>query len=898
MRKKILALLTFLFLLILSGCGSNSKPDADVAKPSQTAAVEMQKSQIALESKGANFSLPLTFSKLLDSGYHVELSDFRLSLTGCMIQTITFNPAVLVLDKGVNSQEALFITGAFNQNCSPEGFVLTATQKVSKDSKSKVQEVTFSFISPVDVITNDYAIINARTPMYISETSTDYVISMQVIKDGYVAPGETVKLKPFDSAYGTIKTTTTYTVTTDGNGMVRLDYVSPGILPLNGTSEVLVAELVDENGTKLIKQEIKLIFNKNSSMGATYTLLQDQDIIVTDILQSHQIKVALLKQEDGQLAQPAVGESVIAEFVMPVYGALAQYEATVESDGYARFNYTSPATMPVVNDTDITFYYKNDHIVRGETKIIFDKQTVLGIEKLYVVPQAFTVTEPRQTQKITIVTVNTENMGISTTVELEQPFFNSIDYGSFDKTSVQTDSSGKAVVMYTAPDAIMGLNERNIMVTETSANIQKGLGIKFGTPDTLGTNYEIVVGMPDALSVDDMGQLTVKIVEIGNPNNVISDNNVHEVNLTSQFTNILTFADDSAAYVYEEQGTKAVAVKTKTLSGVAVIAVSASIFNGDHNVVLNALVPVTVLSGPVTSMSLFYVSSSKNDVGGFVNTYTIHAVDKYANPAREGVVLSPSLINGVKLVEIDSIPTGKIVADTPVTFEDLTKDFNAAEATIEDRLIIVPNSARNVQSYLGNWSIEDVAGHSLTLSEAYYGVTTNSLSYVIGNESRHLDGYGKANVHINATAGTYETDANGNVQFDITFDPVLAGHTITIAANAYDTYRTGISKVAGLRWNDYSSTVEKVTNDGNDHNITLRLGISDFQEFLIDVEIVPEGIISSSSQCGLNILAANDLHTDENGEIRVQIFTKATDPELMECEINWSKSNSHIYREY
>ncbi|MDQ1325843.1 MAG: hypothetical protein QG564_967 [Campylobacterota bacterium] len=895
MKKNILVSLALFLIFVLSGCGSNSKTNEAVQ--STTVAVEMESSQIALGSNGTDFSLPLTFTKLLDSSYQVELSDFQLSVTGCTVQTVGFDPATLVLDGGLNTQEALLVTGAFDQNCTPTGFTLTATQKVTKDGQSKTEEVTFSSTSSEDIPTSGYDIINATTPLTIGESNTDYTISMQVVKDGYVAPGETVKLKPFNSQYGTIKTTTTYTVTTDAIGIARFDYVSPGVLPADGTSVVLTAVLMDENDSEVATQEIELIFNKNGSADITYTIVPDQNITVTDTLQLQQIKVALTKQESGQPVQPAVGESVIAEFMMPVYGTLAQYEAVVGSDGFAKFSYTSPESMPSVNDANITFYYKNDHTVRGETKVIFDKQTVSGVSKMYVVPESFTVTEAGQTQEITIVTVNAENMGVSTEVELEQPFFDNTDYGKFDKTSVTTDASGKAVVLYTAPGSISGLTERNITVTETSENIHKELNIKFGTPETQGTNYEIVVDTPASLAVDDTDQITVKIVEVGNPSNVIANDNVYEVNLTSQFTNMLTFAGGSATYTYEELGTKAIAVETKTLSGVAVIAISASVNNGDHDVVLTKLIPVTVLSGPVTAISLFYVGSSENEVGAFINTYTIHAVDKYANPAREGVVLSPSLINGVKLVETDSSPTGQITAGTPVTFEDSTKNFDVANITAEDRLIVVPNAARYAQSYLGNWSIEDVAQQSLTLSEDYFGATADSLSYVIGNETRSLLGY-IALASITSKTGSYVTDANGNVQFDIAFDPALAGHTVTIAAHAYDTNRTGVAKVAGLRWSDYSSTVEKVDNDGNDHNVTLMLGISDFQEYLVDVEIVPEGIVSSSSQCDLNLSAANDLHTDVNGQITVQIYTKATDPAVTECEISWSKSNSHIYLEY
>ena len=78
-----------------------------------------------------------------------------------------------------------------------------------------------------------------------------------------------------------------------------------------------------------------------------------------------------------------------------------------------------------------------------------------------------------------------------------------------------------------------------------------------------------------------------------------------------------------------------------------------------------------------------------------------------------------------------------------------------------------------------------------------------SKNNVIGNENRFISdkndfGYGVATADIATKAGGYVTDANGNVQFDVKFDPILAGHTVTIAAHANDGERTGVSKIAPL----------------------------------------------------------------------------------------------------
>ncbi len=144
-------------------------------------------------------------------------------------------------------------------------------------------------------------------------------------------------------------------------------------------------------------------------------------------------------------------------------------------------------------------------------------------------------------------------------------------------------------------------------------------------------------------------------------------------------------------------------------------------------------------------------------------------------------------------------------------------------------------------------------------------------------------------------------------QINVIFDPILAGHTVTIAASAYDQNRTGVSKIASLRWSNYNSTTVLVDNDGNDHTVTLALGINNISdnplEYLVNVLIPEDSIESSSAQCwvdeGNNSVGVdNDMLTDINGRITFIVHTRSTDSFIQQCEITWSKTNGGIYREY
>ena len=362
---------------------------------------------------------------------------------------------------------------------------------------------------------------------------------------------------------------------------------------------------------------------------------------------------------------------------------------------------------------------------------------------------------------------------------------------------------------------------------------------------------------------------------------------------------MLTFAGGATVENYDDAGTKPIVVETKTLSGSAVIEISAFVNNGDHDINIDQSVTVTILSGPVTAMSLVYGHTLPDDGSGILyNSYTIHAVDRYNNPAREGIVLHPSLINGTKVIKtalIDAV--GSINASTPVSFTDITNPFGLVDDGV-DLLAIVSNPDKTDQLYLGNWTIDGATAGSLTLAEAYQGAITANLNYVIGNSDRYISQYGIATVDISSPTGLFVTNANGTTEFIVGFDRILAGHTITLSANAVDGNRTGISKIAGLRWDDYSSSSKKIQNDGLNHVITLQLGISSGIEHLVGLSIDPDSIVSSDATCALDVSGANILTTNSNGVIQVELATRLTVSAATECTISWNMSPGSIYREY
>ena len=759
---------------------------------------------------------------------------------------------------------------------------------------TKDVQVAFSPAPPVDTDgMNLYAI---PQELNVSKPGESRSISLFLENGDTHSPVEGISIKGnfFDPNFGSLES---YSGTTDENGKVTFIYRVPDTLP----SEDFNLTFGVANGSPSLERNVSVRFDH-----ARYTIVPESNVTVTLPNHGYAIDVTLNSTSEDNITRPAVGKSVVAEFLMPMYGRIAVYETTVGSDGHATFDYTSPGRISDLNDTNVTFYFKDNPNVRGKTALLFRPQSVDEVEKLYIIPERLVITEPGEERNITIVTVNNDNIGKRATVVIEQPDINSTDYGTFIPAGpITTDASGRATVLYRAPDSINGLSERNITFSiEDKASLTKELVIDYDQGTGPGIRYEITLKTPNSLAVDQLEQVTVVIHEYGDVTKTIDDDNVHEVNMTTRFSNILTFGGNQNTYRYASSGTKAVDVQTHTLSGTGIIDINASIYNGDQNVTLHGSFPVVVLSGPVAAMSLFYAYTSEDkDLGIYKNTYTIHAVDKYNNPAQAGIALHPSIINGAKVVK-SRLTTGTIHQGDPQkdTFTDSVAD-TFATVSEDDHLAIVPNPIRNSKDYLGNWSFDSVDANQLVLSENYFGATENNLSYVIGNANRYIDGRGIAVVDIKDKDGKgFVTDENGNVQFEVTFDPILAGHTVTISANTYDDgNRTGVAMITALRWGEYSSSKFSVTNDGSNYVGTLSLGISGIEP-LVGVEIAANSIVSSSSQCMLVDASvpgsATNLHSDSNGEITVEIATLGTDSDVKTCTIQWNAEPGSIYLEY
>ncbi|RUM45308.1 MAG: hypothetical protein DSY46_03100 [Hydrogenimonas sp.] len=677
------------------------------------------------------------------------------------------------------------------------------------------KEVEIFFASSMTDI-SQYQIKVPATTFTVTQPLEKKTIEAYVI-DGNNRPVSGINLLVdfFDPKQGKMSS---YSGVTNANGQITLTYTAPSdIASLNGQSFSIHLYL-EQNSS--IEQNLTIHFGVTNAR-KDFTLRADSNVTVAQSGSSSTINVTLSYQDENNITHPAVGETIIADFLQPMYGKLGSYKAVTDASGIATFTYTSPDRLQYVdgNETNLTFYWEQNVSITGATRLIFNAQTDGQIAKLYVVPSELIVTEPNQQQTLQIVTVNANNVGISTNVQIEQlANGDGIDYGVFDRTTVTTDASGRAEILYTAPSALPNA-ERNITLTELSQNISANFTLRFqNATETNATLYDINVSTENSLEVDSEGRMTVTIHEVNNPNNLISPDYVYDVNVSSRFANLLDF-NGTSLYHYSGTSVKVITATTKTLSGVALLDINATIFDGEKNTTINKTIPVVIMSGPVSALSLVYASSKYyNETGLFEDVWTIHAVDKYSNPAQPGTLLHPTLINGKKII---NYTTGSIVPGVPVQFKDATNPFANIDVS-EDRLIVLPYVDRLSKAYLGGWTISSIVDNgTLDLNESYYDQQVDQLKYIIGSEKRVLrDQIVLADIKSKQADGSYAVDENGTVQFVVKYDPLLPGHTYVLAATAYtDSNRSGTSVVTNFRGTGFSSSTEKIPNDGNDHDV-------------------------------------------------------------------------------
>ena len=207
------------------------------------------------------------------------------------------------------------------------------------------------------VYVSKYQFVNASTPIKVDKADSDYNVSVQLLEKGFGAAAQTIRMRPFDSTYGTLEASN---IDTDDSGWAYFKYHSPKKLAdLKGQTASMQAVYLnpDDNKTEAV-QDFVLNFS-NQVASTKYRMVNQTTPIIVDANASQQ-QIAVYIVDDQNIG--VEGETVTTSIIDQRFGAIAPSSVKTDNSGRAGFAYVGPADItPVIGQkTSVTLRYEKD----------------------------------------------------------------------------------------------------------------------------------------------------------------------------------------------------------------------------------------------------------------------------------------------------------------------------------------------------------------------------------------------------------------------------------------------------------------------------------------------------------------------------------------------------------
>ncbi len=623
-------------------------------------------------------------------------------------------------------------------------------------------------------------------------------------------------------------------ITTDSTGVATFKYTSPdSVEELYEKEKNLTLRLENSDIEKNIT--IKYI-NPQTISSVKKIVLDPSEFTVAEGVEQT-ISVYTFDENNSAVSGTLYVDSLIDEN-NKIFGEITPSIIKTDSSGKATIKYT-----PVSNIYDFSGESKKVRIRSANNKevnltINFPAKKEIG--KLILSPDFISVVKGL-TKEIKILTLTNDNKPISTTVELPSLIDsdNKTLLGTFSEYSVKTDEKGEATVTYTAPSDVSNITgEKKFTINVKDSSISADLTLDFSNTQAVEKVYKINLTAPDYVEITGKANIVIDIVERDNEDKYIDSNNIHKVTVETQ--NGLLYFDESfsnTSYEYNTSSRKSIYLYSKYNTGIEIIKVTADIFNGENNVTISDTFALTVSSGPVSAISLVYKNTEYN-APFFEDVFTLHAVDKYGNPAKKGTKIEVGVVSGVRVggngnyLKVDK--NGSLGKNNvnEIEFNLTNSDYNLT--TVHDKynndegsdsLIILANEDRFSPLYLGGWIVEEVIDNDTLILNGDFNLTNTKmdlLSFVIGNEKRYNECESTYNViDFDQESKTYLLDENGNAKLILRYDPFFIGHDVFIYANSVsENKRVGVSLRKKLWGSGLDTTTFECDGTSADANCT------------------------------------------------------------------------------
>ncbi len=276
-------------------------------------------------------------------------------------------------------------------------------------------------------------------------------------------------------------------------------------------------------------------------------------IEITQSNKDYTLQVQLLK--DGFIV---VGETVQLKAFSALYGDVTSYSAITGTDGYANFDYISPAVLPasgpIQDPLKIIFIDENNQTITQEIVLDFQSSTGGGQYSLVKATTPVNIKYADQVETISVYVVDTlTGLGVSEkTVTISTP-----EFGDMTTSTTVTDGAGKAEFGYQAPSSLEGLTDTVVTLsfTENSVTVTKNVEIKVIKAPVGISEYKLINGSsPVVVSfAGEIKEISVQLVKSdGTPQSgeTIIAKSIPMAFGTISVSNVITGEDGYARFSY------------------------------------------------------------------------------------------------------------------------------------------------------------------------------------------------------------------------------------------------------------------------------------------------------------------------------------------------------------
>ena len=633
---------------------------------------------------------------------------------------------------------------------------------------------------------------------------------------------------------------------------------------------------------------------------------------ITQINTKYEIKVQMI--ENGYVAS---GKTVQLVPFDKIFGSSANYSATTGADGYAIFNYTSPASL-LADGTSIILKLSNDEngtVITQDIVLLFNSDGDIATDPLappkVVIPndkKENTLTVNNQLMELGIKVFDGEtNAPYSegkVKVELPSKIITGVDIGSFEAYEVPI-VNGIASFKYTGPNNLKSLVDSGdlsstfLFYHEKNIIDKKSVVMNYDPdPDSgyIPANYELVISSQDGdMTMGLEEEKTFSVLLKNDQGNEVSGSSITSMTITSKNTFIAKLLDngtESDSITISGQNPVSFNVRTNIKSGLLPVDIVVNFV--DPNGIskeMKQTINIVVYSGPATAMSISYVGVEQDtNKAKYIEKFAVTVVDAYNNKVNtkpniavggmveyavdgssttgERTTTSPRLWYGKS-----DTPYGSIV---PIGGSQTTFDTPAGGKIFQyidfdnDRLVLFGEGY--VYESLGKWDITPNTDDSLSLNDDYFGEQRDNLFYAVGHNKRQDLCADDGREYIGAAkSDTYQIDSEGTALIEFEYDYHLTGKDIMLwvnlsgyQADTDTTTRIGEARAHTLRGNGLVTDVQTIAAGSVEVPILFNIAHENASEWYKNGHF--GFVVTTQNGCTVhNVIDSSNFHYDTNG---------------------------------